>query len=391
MKKSVLFRLLLGVSFLPFLLELPYCIRAMRISPAERWNWCFALWAILLAAVAVVLRRRRLTHEPGDTPLGEAIGQGETCRTEVSMLEVVDGFHFAVWRYACLLPTLLLLLYGYVKHIHLAVLLGGILLPYMLAACLFGWGKALPLFPSGGVLVLFCPSVGILLSALLTQDGVLLKLLCGLGFTVLLPCLLYCKMPKISLEAVAFCGLALLIVAGYWVHAGAATRHPAMLPVFDGLLSSRFRGIQESISASDRQFFGDSDIRRFLFNDQDGQVIQVLAVSRIDNIHQIHPTSYCLRVGGYQTLHEHAYCLPYADGETVEVLETLAERSGEKHLFWQWFSNSSYSTSSFFLFRTLYSPASDWSVFIVDMPLDCSLEEGQRLLHDLIIDFIPLR
>ena len=42
-------------------------------------------------------------------------------------------------------------------------------------------------------------------------------------------------------------------------------------------------------------------------------------------------------------------------GETVEVLETLTERFGEKRLFWQWFSNSSYSTSSFLLFRTLGS------------------------------------
>ncbi len=388
MKKRLHFILLLCVSFLPFLLELPYCFHAMRISSAERWNWCFGLWAILLAALAVFFRLNASRKPALKTDAGESNCQTETCRLDGHAQDVEKERSDLLWRLTSLVFPLFLLLFGYVRHIHLAILLGGISLPFTLAGCLFGWRNILPLLPSFCTLVLFCPSVGIVLSTLLMLEGIILKFFCALVFTVLLPCLLFFKLPRIRLETLVFCGIALLIALGYWARRGTVSRHPPLKPVFDGLVSPRFRGIEESISVADRQFFGDCDIKRFLFNDQNGNVIQVLAVSRIDNIHQIHPTVYCLRVSGFQTLVEHAYRLPQA-GESVEVLETLGERSGEKRLFWQWFSNSSYSTSNFLLFRTLYSSASDWSVFIVDMPLDGTLEEGQKILYSFISEFTP--
>ncbi|MBR4675600.1 MAG: exosortase-associated EpsI family protein [Victivallales bacterium] len=379
---------LLCASFLPFLFELPYCFHAMRISSAERWNWGFGLWAILLAALAVFFRLKTSRTPARKRDAGESNCQTETCRLDEHAQDAEKEPSDVLWRFASLVFPLFLLLFGYARQIHLAILLGGISLPFTLAGCLFGWRNILLLLPSCCTLVLFCPSVGILLSALLNLDGVLLKLLCALGFLVLLPCLLYCKKSKINLEAFLFSGIALIVAAGYWMRSGAVSRHPALLPVFDGLVSPHFRGVQESVSAADRQFFGDSDVKRFLFNDQNGNAIQVLVVSRIDNVHQVHPTAYCLRVGGFQMLHEHAYRLPQA-GEAVEVLETLGERSGEKRLFWQWFSNSSYSTSNFMLFRTLYSSATDWSVFIVDMPFDGTQEEGQEILFSLISEFTP--
>ena len=71
------------------------------------------------------------------------------------------------------------------------------------------------------------------------------------------------------------------------------------------------------------------------------------------------------------------------------MLETVAEREGEKRLLWQWFTTPDYSTSNFLLFRALYSPANNWSSFIIDMPLEGTLEEGQQLLQGFISDFTP--
>lgn len=375
--------LLLCVSAIPFVLELPYACKAMTISSAERWNWCFVLWAALLAFLAVFLRHWKEEHERAEKAYREDGDQQEPPALE-------PGPSLPAWHFASLLPAILLLLFGYMKQIHLAVLLGGIMLPFALTCCLFGWRKGLSLLPCCGVLIFFCPSIGVALSTLFTLDGLLLKALCALAFTALLPCILFCRMPKISLEALLFAGIALLIAGSYWLRSGVVSRHPALLPVFDNLVSTRFRGVAEEISAGDRHFYGDSTIKRFYFNDQNGNTIQVLALSNIDNIHQVHPTAYCLRVGGYQTTVEHARLLPQKGNcPSAEILETLAERSEERRLFWQWFSTPEYSTSNFLLFRTLYSPANDWNVFVIDMQLTGTLEEGQQLLHEFISDFMP--
>ncbi len=386
MKRSHSILLLCLVS-IPFVMELPYAFTAMRISSVERWNWVFVFWAVLLAVAAFLLRRWKEGREAEAAALAEITSHSEECKTEHSE----DGKnHASAWGYATLLPALLLLLFGYVKHIHLAILVGGIFLPYTLAGCLLGWRKVLQLLPSCGVLLFFCPSIGVFLSTIFTLDGLLLKAFCAFVFSLLTPFLVLCKRPKISFETVAFGTIALLIVCCYWVKGCTMTRHPSLLPVFDDLVSSGFRGIEEEISATDRHFFGDSDIKRFLFNDQNGNTIQVLVVSKIDNIHQVHPTAYCLRVSGYQTQLEHSKRLQSMEKNPMaEVLETLAERSEEKRLYWQWFSTPDYSTSNFLLFRTLYSPAKEWSVFIVDMPLNGTLEEGQKVLQNFISDFTP--
>ncbi len=381
--------LLLCVSSIPFVLELPYACRAMQISAAERWNWCFVLWAVLLAFLAFFLRWLKDSHDMEELAAPAENACSEEAQAQDASAPAAVG-PVSAWRFVSLLPALLLLLFGYMKQIHLAVLLGSIILPFALSVCLFGWRKVMPLLPCCGVLIFFCPSIGVALSTLFAFDGLLLKVFCALAFTALLPCLLFCRLPKLRLEPLLFGGFALVIACGYWVRVGVVSRHPALLPVFDNLVSARFRGVAEEISAGDRHFFGDTTIKRFYFNDQNGNAIQVLTLSNIDNIHQVHPTAYCLRVGGYQTTVEHARLLPQkGNSPPAKVLETLAERAEEKRLFWQWFSTPEYSTSNFLLFRTLYSPANDWNVFVIDMQLTGTLEEGQQLLHDFISDFMP--
>lgn len=387
--KRIYVIILVGLSCLSLIFELPYAFRAMQISSAERWNWCFIIWAALLAVFAYVLRHWKEQRPSEYRSIFGIDGGSEENQSNGEQFEE-DNDHPGAVSYVLPIPPLLLLLFGYAKNIHLAVLLGGIFLPYTLAGCLLGWRKVRQLFPACGVLIFFCPSIGVFLSTVFTLDGLLLKAICSLVFTALMPCLVLYKMPKLTLETLFFVCIALLIAGSYWVRSGAISRHPALVPVFDDLVSPNFRGIAEEISDGDKHFYGDSNIKRFFFNDQKGNTIQVLVVSNIDNIHQIHPTAYCLRVGGFQATVEHSKSLPPRENNSsAEVLETLAERSDEKRLFWQWFSTPEYSTSNFLLFRTLYSPANDWSVFVVDMPLNGTLEEGQQLLQQFIADFMP--
>ena len=71
------------------------------------------------------------------------------------------------------------------------------------------------------------------------------------------------------------------------------------------------------------------------------------------------------------------------------MLELLVERNGEQFIFWQWYSSPSCSTPSFLLFRMLYSPKDDWSVFILSTPVRDSLEASQKQLRTFLHDFLP--
>ena len=355
--------LFLALAMLPFIMELPYVFHAMAISPAERWNWCFLILALLLLSLAGIIA------------------------------SINDSLHNAAesssWRFATLILAVLLLLFGAIKHIHLAFLMGGILLPYTLVYCLYGWRPALLLLPGCGMLALACPSIGIILSTIFSKDGLVLKSILAALLTILFPCIALLRIPRLKIEALAFAGLALLVAGAYVVHGHASSHQPPLLPVFDGLITQHFRGVQDIVSAGDRQFFGDSNIKRFTFNDQAGNAIHVLTVSKIDNIHQIHPSTYCLRVSGYQILMEHTLHLPQeGEMQPMDVQEYIVERDGEKRIFWQWYSNRKYSTASFLLFRAVYSPAQNWSVYLLEIP-NTDTDVTRNTLRTFINENLP--
>jgi hypothetical protein len=365
MNKHLKHILFLAAASLPFVCELPYAWRAMLVSPAERWNWCFALWSIVLFLAGAAWNRWK--EAPSD--------QKSTTSTPL--------------RFALLAPAVLLLSLGYFRHIHMAILLGGIMLPMSLANVFYGWRVLRVLLPACGVLVLFCPSVGIWLSTLLPLNGILLKLLLAGGFTLLFPLLVSNLLTHFPVEKTLFCAIALLLAAGYWLNGQLLTRQPPLRPQFDSLLSSQFRGIQEPEDERDRQFFGNSNIQRYFFQDEKKQPFQVLAISDIDNIHNVHPTTYCLRSSGYQILSETSRFFPPDDHlPQIEVLEILADFHGEKNLFWQWYSTPSFSTCNFLLFRMLYSKKDNWSVFILNTPVRYSLETTRFQLRTFLQDFL---
>jgi len=365
MNKHIKRILFLTAASLPFVCELPYALRAMRVSPAERWNWCFALWAIVLFLTGAAWNRWK--EAPSDRKSATS----------------------APLRFALPVPAVLLLSLGYCRHIHLAILLGGIMLPLSLANVFYGWRVLRVLLPACGVLVLFCPSVGIWLSTLLPLDGFLLKLLLAGGFTLLFPLLVSNSLTRFPVEKTLFCATALLLAAGYWLNGQLLTRQPPLRPQFDALLSSKFRGIQEPEDERDRQFFGNGNIQRYLFQDEKQHSIQVLAISDIDNIHNVHPAIYCLRCSGYKILSETSRLFPPDDHlPQIEVLEILTELHGEKILFWQWYRITSFSTCSFLLFRMLYSKKDNWSVFILNTPVRYSLETTQFKLRTFLRDFL---
>ena len=357
MKKFLPISALLA-SALPFALKLPYCLQAMKSSPAERMNWCFLVGALLLAAL--------------------------------SLPKIIEGdfpkHSFAPLKLLALLPPALLIIFGFVKNIHLAALLGGALLPCSAIYCIYGWRELFLLFPAFGMLILSIPNIGLLASSVLELDGLLIKLVIALLLVSSIPFFYILKSPIPKPATALFCLLALLVVIAYLAggHYSNSMR-PPLMPEFDKLILNEFRGIQQGDSSIFRNFYGDSDIRRFIFSDKNNNIINILQVSKIQNIHNVHPTTFCIRVSGYDIVSEHTLHIPQTEQHPAfDVQEIVAEKNSGRHIFWQWYSTPEKSTASFLLFRTLYSSNGNWTAFIADAPVNTSIEHTQELLKSLI-------
>ncbi len=347
----------------PFCLKLPYCFRGMRSAPPEHWNWCFLLAAAALAAAAVP-RLRRAAASP---------------------------VPWSAWRLLPLLVGLLAALAGWLRHIHYLALVGAILLPWSMALCLYGWQCAAALLPAAGMLLLFLPNTGYLLSILLPGSALLLKTIAAAALAALAALLHWRRTPVPAPETCLFWSLAALIAAGYFVSNQPMAAGPPLNPDFTALLSGGFRGVAEEATPQDAQFYGRSTIRRFLFARSDGAPVHVLAVGDIDNIHQVHPVAFCLRASGYRILSERTVRWRPDDpkGESWEVREILAEGRSGRQLFWQWYSTPRKSTANFLLFRASYRADDGWTAFLVGTPVGDAPEESHRRLAALIRAFLP--
>ena len=354
--------ILLFLSAIPLLLELPYCFQAMKSSPPENWNWCFLFGAV---ALFIVL----LPH----------------------LRKACSSCEFSFQRLLFVLPALLLLAGGVFRHIHFLVLVSGILLLLSMALSLFGGQVALYLLPVAGMLLLFLPNTGFLLATVFPWNALPLKICAALFFIALVPLVLSWKARLLSPSTFLFTTIAILIVAGYFVSTNPPALEQPLLPDFTPLLTQNFRGITDTVTEGDFQFFGKSKIDRFLYYRKDDDTsVSVLTVGEIDNIHQVHPVVFCLRAGGYRTLSEQSIRWPEESAQPWNIREILAQRNEQKVLFWQWFSTAEKSTASFLLFRSLYSSADNWTVFLIGTPVRDSYEQSHKVLGQFVKDFLSV-
>lgn len=358
----------LGISAIPLVLEQPYCLRAMGTSPAERWNWCFLLGAVVLAVGAAGGLRRMSAAVGAVRPSGSP----------------------KWWCLALLVVPLGVVVFAQIRQIHLAMLMAGLTLLFGVGCGGFGWRKCVRFLPAAAMLALFFPCVGMLLAMLLRVDGLVAKALLAVGLVAV--SLLWLVRPQSvpGPTSMVFALAAIAVACVYLVQRHSIAVNPPLQPDFMGLAAEGFHGVRETESEADRRFFGNSRIERFFLQSQAGQSISVLAVGNLDNVHQIHPGAYCLRVSGYQLCREQAWRLP-AGGNTqgAEVLEMLGERNGRQCLFWQWFSSERRSTANFLLFRSLYSASEGWMAYVLGAEVKGSVEDCRASLVRLLQAFPP--
>lgn len=344
--RALTWLLLIG-SFLPYAWKLPYMTNAWRSSPMDRFDWLFLLLAAvaLLATLRVLLARRS--------------------RTQCVYL-------------VALLPSLLLMALGVALEIHAAAIMGAVAFSWSMLWFALGWRSAYTAVPIYAIMGLSCTSTSYWLgyfSGSLQWNGLAIK---GVLTLLLLAWLLHNVFRERQVRRETFCfylAFAVLIFSAWQARTLYRTAAP-FLPDFHTLDRGEFFGQAMEITPADERFFGASDIGKYIFASDDS-IVTVLAVTCVDDIHQIHPASHCLRVSGWAIDAENIDSVDVAS-QRLYVSEIIARRDGQRIMVWVWYSSADASTGNFLAFRRLWRQGTPWFTAQVSTPCAQGTENDAR-------------
>lgn len=340
---------LVVLSLVPLLWELPYVFRAMSTSPLEARNHYFILLAIAQAAFALYIGHKHDTLKFSEKP-------------NVAFLS------FVLISLACLAVS-------WHKNVHFAMLLSSTCLFWSSSCTIFNWPTACSLLPSCAMFMLGVPSTGFLLSNATGMSGLAAKTIFAVLLLLLTPLASSNCRPSPN-KLLYFCAC-LALVASYGMKLTTGRMAPALLLHCSTMSAADFNGTNMEITEADRSYYGQSDIQRYLFLDATGTAIHVLDVSKVADIHSIHPMAYCLRASGLTLESEQTVAIK-ADGRVAYIHEIITSGNGRRYIHWQWYSTPENSTANFLLFRSAYSKADDWRMIqlttdLTDTPADSRL------------------
>ncbi|HQC52347.1 MAG TPA: exosortase-associated EpsI family protein [Lentisphaeria bacterium] len=344
-----------ALGFIPLAVKMPYIVQAYLNSPLDRPGLAFGILFLLAAAVA--------------TP---------------KVLARAAGWDLSALL--ALLPALAVILAGMAKDIHAVTIVGAITFAWAALWLALGWRSAYCIAPAFAILMLMTTSLRYWLgyfSGPLCLDGiVIMAAIAVVAGTWLAANLLWETTP--SRELFCFSGIVGAVLLAVAVHelSGMHATSPPFIPDISRASLDNYLGSELPATEADRRFYGDNDIEKYFFTD-DVSIIHVLAVHCGDDVHQIHPTSHCLRTGGWDVLDEKSQHVSINSNNLV-VNEIVAAQNMQQTLFWVWYSNDEQSTASFLNFRRLWTPSRPWASFLLQTGLDDGLDAARQRLHDLL-------
>ena len=340
-------RLLFISSFLPYAAKLPYMLGAWRYSPMDRHDWLFLLVAVvaLLASFRVLLARRSATQ----------------------------GMYLLA-----LLPSLTVIALGEALDIHAAVIMGAVAFAWSILWFTLGWRSAYTAFPIYAILGLSCTSTTYWLgyfSGTLHWSGLAIK---EVLTVLLLVWLLFNIFRERQVRREAFCfylAFTILIFTA-WQARPLYRSAPSFIPDFSFLDRGEFFGRALTITPADERFYGSSDVGKYIFA-SDEHIVSILAVTCVENVHQIHPASHCLRVSGWAIDAENVVSVGIAD-QKLYVSEIIAQRGAQRLMVWVWYSSADVSTGNFLAFRRLWRQGTPWFTAQTSTPCAQGAENDAR-------------
>lgn len=340
---------ILGIALLPFLLKTPYLLTVWRQSPLDRYDGIFFLLAIALAALTF----KRLRGFAGKADL------------------------------LCLLPllgSLAVLAGATIKHVQTAQAAGTLLLLFSVFGLLWGRRLFIAAAPIFAITLLGCPSTSYWVDYFL-RNIPFLGILSGVGTKLLIAALFsaWALLAKKPLQTHAFIFLSALgLLALLLLWQGAPPQYGDPLLTQTGKIRiGNYLAYKRPITPLDQRFFGDNTAERFLFIDDQGLSIELLAVKVTGSIHSTHPAGLCLKSGGHSVLSSREISFA-AEAGTLACLELFAQIKEQEFLFYVWYVGNGHSTGNFLSFRRAWAPDAEWYAYQIIVPVP----QGDRLLAE---------
>ena len=337
--------ILLFLSALPLVCQIPYFFQAWTGSRLDHWDWIYYLLGI--GAMIGALYDRRL-------------GKSD-------------------WRGICLLVPMLILTFSTPYHqINALSIAAGVGVIFAAAWSIGAWAFAYALLPAVIILLLGTPSSSYHISLLLNSPvwaAWSVKLLLAMG------CLAWIwgnrkfkwqiKPGTLFFAAAVLATFLLLMHTKELYFTG-----KAFTPDFP-VKAGAFFGRNIEPDDNTKRFFATSTVRQYRYIKK-GCEISVLAVKCGKNIHEIHPASHCLRTSLWTV---HSEKLHYLQ-DNFAVTQIDAQKGSSRYLVWVWFSSEEFSTPSFLGFRRQFKVRGNYFTYQISVPVYENIEKSQAVLLD---------
>ena len=133
--------------------------------------------------------------------------------------------------------------------------------------------------------------------------------------------------------------------------------------------------------AAFKRFFHTSEAKQWIFADRE-RVINVLEVRLGKDIHEIHPSTHCLRSTGWRVVSE---CTREETLNThrLALAEAYVTRGSESAVNWTWYSDASIETPSFVRFRSR-AATGDWRIYQIRVSAAEGVEKARAALREFL-------
>ncbi|MEG2063019.1 MAG: exosortase-associated EpsI family protein [Kiritimatiellia bacterium] len=341
--------LLLIAGILPLLLQLPYFFNAWSISPLDRHDWLFIVFAIVAFSLIAFWKRP---------------AYGWDFRALVGML--IGAVIFGI---------------GLKVGIHAIQILGAIILSWSMTWCVLGWDIGFRTLPAFILLLGITPGTNYWLGILFQPGGFVLKLIFS-SLCLLIVSLTAAKQKMPTPFAFAFALLSIGLLCGV-LFTSTSSQQPALVPDFNAIKAPKGMFVRYlHPTPADARIFGNNHVQRFLFATTEA-TIDVLTVKNTGDVQCIHPPGHCLNMSGWEILSKEAVNI-HLGGRNIQISELRILRAGEQQLVWSWYSNVDCSTSSYISFRHLRGDANDWCVYQLVTPMKAGIFFARERLLSLV-------
>lgn len=355
--------------FIPFFYNLAYMFGAWQYSPLDRNDFVF--WLLALAAAGVFLLRVRKIFD----------------RKELRALDY--------YGLLMLTAAVMVLVFGSVKDINTVYLAGGLL--FIASGCwvLWGWRVFWLLCPVFFIAALGLPSTSYWTNFLFRNylqnfSGFSIKLFFAVLALLWFAVTLY-RPRKIFIrpEPFFFCFGLLVFIFGYVQTAGPSHRgDPIYLEIKPG--AANWLGEKLALSDLDESLQGKNVNLRYVHYSKANVRVGSLFTELRNDLHQIHPTALCLATARWKIISNKWVFLETGCG-TLSASRIVAEKDGERSLFFSWYTNNSFSTGSFISFRKSWHFNESWYIYQIMTPVIKDEAAAEAILLDFINAFAAVK